>query len=161
MVVTWTLCAVRQHSLMHGITAHRMIVALVLILLLPACGAVPASRAPDGPWRPLSRLTVHNQHAEAAYLRANWVEGKEQTSFIPVGDPLAISGSIGGGFPASVEILDATCAVIGRLADQPGETQAMITISSTGLALDPITTTERAWNVAEVVDDCPTRPDIP
>ncbi len=154
-----------QHSLVYRIAA-----ALALILLVSACDAILASPTeppsgavptPDGPWPPLSRLTVHNQHAAAVYLRANWVEGMEQTSAIPVGDPLFISGSIAGAFPAIIEILDADCNVIGRLTGQPWRTQAMITVSVTGLAFDPITTTERAWQIAEVVDDCRTKPNLP
>lgn len=140
---------------------YRITAALAPILLLSACGAVLTSPTPDGGWRPLSRLTVHNQLAAAVYLRANWVDGTEQTSAIPVGDPLFISGSIGGAFPATIEILGADCNVLGRLTDQRWETQAMITVSATGLALDPITISERAWHVAEVVDDCRTRPDRP
>jgi hypothetical protein len=147
---------------------HRIAATLALILLLAACGDILASPTeppsvpmPDGPWEPLSRLTVHNQDPGAVYLRANWVDGMEQTSAIPVGNPLYISGSIAGAFPAIIEILGADCSVIRRLTGQPWRTQAMITVSDTGLAFDPITTSERAWPIAEVVDDCRTEPDLP
>ena len=132
-----------------------------MVLLLSACAALPASPTPDGERRPLSRLTVHNQHEAAVYLRANWVEGMEQTSDILADDPLYISGSIAGAFPALVEILDADCKVIGRVADQGWDTQAMITVSATGLELTPITAGEPTWQVAEVVTDCRTKPDLP
>ena len=39
--------------------------------------------------------------------------------------------------------------------------EPMITVSATGLELTPITSTERPWNVAEVVRDCRTKPDLP
>lgn len=137
--------------------------ALVLVMVVvSACESLLVTPAPRDPNAPLSRLTVHNQHADAVYLRANWVEGMEQTSVIPVGDPLFISGSIAGAFPATVEILDADCRpIIGRLTDQSWDTQAMITISETGLEIEPITTMERFWDVAEVVRECRTKPDLP
>lgn len=137
--------------------------ALVLVMVLvPACGSLLVTPAPRDPNAPLSRLTVHNQHADAVYLRANWIEGMEQTSVIPVGDPLFISGSIAGAFPATVEILDADCnPIIGRLTDQFWDTQAIITISAAGLEVEPITAPEGLWDVAKVVRKCRTKPDLP
>ena len=135
--------------------------AIALVLLLPACAASPVTSARDAATLPLSRLTVDNRHEGAAYLRATWVDGMEQTSVIPVDGPLYISGSIAGAFPATVEILDADCNLVGRLSNQPRDTQAIITVSATGLTLTPITFGERTWRVAEVVDECRTRPDPP
>jgi hypothetical protein len=141
---------------------QRMMAALALMLVLPACGSIQFTPPPVDPNRPLSRLTVQNQRPDAVYLRANWIEGMEQTSVIPVGDPLFISGSIAGAFPATVEILDAGCnPIIGRLTDQPWDLQAVITISETGLSVEPITTAEGFWDVAQTVAECRTKPDLP
>lgn len=137
----------------------RSVATILLALLLAGCAEVIASPSPG--WRPLSRLTVHNQHEAATYLRANWTEGMEQTSIIPVGDPLYISGSIAGAFPERVEILDANCAILGQVIGRPGETQALVTITVNGVDLRPIAVSERPWQVAEVVDDCRTRPNLP
>ena len=160
-VAAIVLIAVHQFD-RRRLRAYSLTLALIaLILLLSACAALPASLTPGEGRRPLSRLTVHNQHDAAVYLRANWVEGMEQISDIRADDPLYISGSIAGGFPALVEILDADCGVIGRVAGQHWETQAMITASAAGLDLTPITAGEPTWQVAEVVKDCRTKPDLP
>jgi hypothetical protein len=155
----WTLRAAERVSL--GDRSVRLVVAaLALVLALSLLLGCTAAILDTGP-RPLSRLTIHNQHPDGYFLRANWIEGMEQTSRIPMGDPLYISGSIAGAFPHHVEILDRDCNVLARLTDQPWDTQALVTMSELGMTMQPISSVAHPYDVAEVVKKCRTKPDLP
>jgi hypothetical protein len=127
-------------------------------VLLAACANWQAG--PAGEMRPLSRLTVHNQNDAAEYVRATWMDGMEMTYRIPAGEPLYVSGSIAGGFPARIEVLDAECTVLETVRGTPPDTQAIVTVSAQGVAVTPITTGGE-WHVADTVQECRTKPDPP
>jgi hypothetical protein len=139
---------------------RHILVAFALGLALSSLLGCTAAIVDTG-LRPMSRLTIHNQHPDGFFLRANWLEGMEQTSRIPMGDPLYISGSIAGAFPHRVEILDRDCNVLARLTDEPWDTQALVTMSELGLAVQPISSVAHHYDVAEVVKKCRTKPDLP
>lgn len=133
---------------------------LAALALLTGCGIVPIgldSRI-EAPGL-LSRLTVHNQFDGAAFLRATWIEGKEEVSLIPPGPPQSISGSIAGAFPTvSVEVLADDCTVLHEIAGMPWDTERMLSITADEVSLDPITRGDPSWGIAQTTDRCRTKP---
>jgi len=136
------------------------LIATAMTLALAACqGLLPPPVEVEGPIPPLSKVYVTNATDSGHHVRMNWPDGFIQVAWVEAGTTTGLEGAIGtSGFPATIDVLTADCALVASLAGLPPGSAGIVVISPLEATLRPLHRADASWSTVGSIEACGATP---